>query len=417
MANNSNPLEIAQSQFDEAASFLELEPAVSEFLRWPMREFRFTIPVKMDDGHTKTFHGYRIQYNNARGPTIGGIRWHPDESLNLGRAMSAWMTWRTALADLPLGGAGGGVIADPKKMSDGEKERLARGWMRAMAAEMGEKRDVATPDVYTTPQVMAWMMDEYETIARGSHPGATAGKPLALAGSQGRNDATARGGVLLVREACKALGLEPKETTFAIQGCGNAGQYVALLHPEILGGGKLVAVSDTSGGVHNAAGLDPRALIEHKMKTGKISGFPGANPISNEDLVELEVDVLYPAAMENVITDRNADQIKAKILCELADGPTTPEADRILHVKGVHVIPDILANAGGVIASYFELVQGSYNYYWALDGINQQLDRKMSDAYRAVHKMSKDRKLSPRLAAYVVAVSRVAEAVKLRGWV
>ena len=417
MANNSNPLEIAQSQFDEAASFLDLEPALSEFLRWPMREFRFTIPVKMDDGHTKTFHGYRIQYNNARGPTIGGIRWHPDESLNLGRAMSAWMTWRTALADLPLGGAGGGVIADPKKMSDGEKERLARGWMRAMASEMGEKRDVATPDVYTTPQVMAWMMDEYETIARGSHPGATAGKPLALAGSQGRNDATARGGVLLVREACKALGLEPKETTFAIQGCGNAGQYVALLHPEILGGGKLVAVSDTSGGVHNAAGLDPRALIEHKMKTGKISGFPGANPISNEDLVELEVDVLYPAAMENVITDRNADQIKAKILCELADGPTTPEADRILHVKGVHVIPDILANAGGVIASYFELVQGSYNYYWALDGINQQLDRKMSDAYRAVHKMSKDRKLSPRLAAYVVAVSRVAEAVKLRGWV
>ena len=417
MANTSNPLEIAKSQFDEAASFLGLEPALSEFLRWPMREFRFTIPVKMDDGRTKTFHGYRIQYNNARGPTIGGIRWHPDESLNLGRAMSAWMTWRTALADLPLGGAGGGVIADPKKMSDGEKERLARGWMRAMASEMGEKRDVATPDVYTTPQVMAWMMDEYETIARGSHPGATAGKPLALAGSQGRNDATARGGVLLVREACKALGLEPKETTFAIQGCGNAGQYVALLHPEILGGGKLVAVSDTSGGVHNAAGLDPRALIEHKMKTGKISGFPGANPISNEDLVELEVDVLYPAAMENVITDRNADQIKAKILCELADGPTTPEADRILHVKGVHVIPDILANAGGVIASYFELVQGSYNYYWALDGINQQLDRKMSDAYRAVHKMSKDRKLSPRLAAYVVAVSRVAEAVKLRGWV
>lgn len=416
MANSSNPLETAQSQLDEAASFLDLEPALSEFLRWPMREFRFTIPVKMDDGLTKIFHGYRIQHNSARGPTIGGLRWHPDENLNLGRAMSAWMTWRTALADLPLGGASGGIIADSKAMSDGEKERLARGWMRAMAAEMGEKRDIAAPDVYTTPQVMAWMMDEYEAIAQSSHPGATAGKPLALAGSQGRNDATSRGGVLLVLEACKALGLEPKKTTFAVQGCGNAGQFAALLHPEILGG-KLVAISDTSGGVYSATGIDPKAVIAHKMKTGRISGFPGANPISNEDLLELDVDVLYPAAMEHVITERNADRVKAKILCELADGPTTPEADKILHVRGVNVIPDILANAGGVIAGYFELVQGTYNYYWALDGINQQLDRKMSDAYRAVHKMHKDKKLPTRLAAYVVAVSRVAEAVKLRGWV
>jgi glutamate dehydrogenase (NAD(P)+) len=417
MANNSNPMEIAQSQFDEAASFLGLDPALSEFLRWPMREFRFTIPVKMDDGRTKTFQGYRIRYNHARGPTIGGIRWHPDENLNLGRAMAAWMTWRTALADLPLGGAGGGVIADSKKLSDGEKERLARGWMRAMAGELGEKHDIAAPDVYTTPQVMAWMMDEYEAITRRAHPGVATDKPLALGGSRGRNDATARGGVLLAREACKAFGLGPKETTFAVQGFGNAGQFAALLHSEILDGGKLVAVSDTSGGVHKASGLDPKSLIEHKMKTGKIAGFPNANPISNEDLLELEVDVLYPAAMENVITERNADRIKAKILCELADGPTTPEADKILHVKGVHVIPDILANAGGVIAGYFELVQGTYNYYWALEGIHEQLDRKMTDAYRAVHKMHKDQKLPTRLAAYVVAVSRVAEAVKLRGWV
>ncbi len=417
MANTPNPHEAAQAQFDEAASFLGLDPSLSEFLRWPMREHRFTIPVKMDDGRTRTFHAYRIQHNRARGPCIGGIRWHPDDSLDLGRALAAWMTWRTALADLPLGGASGGVMVDPKKLTDGEKERLARGWMRVMFREMGADRDVVTPDVYTTPQVMAWMLDEYEALSGRAHPGVATGKPAALAGSPGRGDATARGGVLMALEACKSLGLAPAETTYAIQGFGNAGQYAARLHAEILGGGKLVAVSDTSGGIFKAGGLDLKAVLDHKLKTGKVSGFAGAAPISNEDLLELDVDVLYPAALENVITEKNADQLKAKIVCELADGPTAPEADKILHVKGVHVIPDILASAGGVTVSYFELAQGTCNGLWSAEEAHSRLARKMIEAYRAALKMHHEKKVPLRMGAYLVAVSRVAEAVKLRGWV
>ncbi len=417
MRSNVNPFQVAQSQFDEAASFLGLDPALAEYMRWPMREFAFTIPVRMDDGQTKTFHGYRIQYNDARGPCSGGLRWHPDESPDTGRAAAAWMTWRTALMDIPLGGASGGLICDAKKLSDTEKERLARGWMRAMARELGEHRDVLTPDIYTTPQIMAWMMDEFEAITGRSRPAVIAGKPLVLGGSQGRADATARGGVLVVREACKALGIDPRECSYAIQGFGNAGQNAALLHPEILGGGRLVAVSDTSGGVCSSSGIDPKALVAYKNKTGKVAGFPNTRPISNEDLLELEVDVLYPAALENVITEANADQVKAKISCELSDGPTTPGADTVLHVKGVHVIPDFLANAGGVTVSYFEQVQGTYNYFWPLEEIHRQLDARMTKTYHDVYRVHKEKNVPMRLAAYLVAVSRVAEAVKLRGWV
>lgn len=416
MNEKMNPFAMAQAQFDEAAEILGLEPALCELLRWPQREYQFTIPLKMDDGSTQIFRGYRVQYNDARGPNKGGIRWHPDETIDTVRALAAWMTWKCAVVDIPLGGGKGGVTCNPKKLSEGEKERLARGWMRVMARELGEHRDVPAPDVYTTPQIMAWMMDEYEVITGRSHPAVITGKPLALGGSQGRNDATARGGVYAVREACKVLGVNP-HGTFAIQGFGNAGQYAALLHPEILGGGKLVAVSDTSGGIYNSTGIEPKAIVDYKLKTGQISGFPGTKPIGNDDLLELEVDVLYPAALENVITENNADRIRAKISCELSNGPTTPEADKILHVRGTHVIPDFLANAGGVTVSYFEQVQGTYNYYWSLEDVYRQLDRKMTDAYHAVYKMHKDKKVHMRLAAYLVAVSRVAEAVKLRGWV
>lgn len=416
MNNKMNLFAMAQEQFDEAAEILGLEPALREILRWPQREYKFTIPLKMDDGSVQVLHGYRVQYNDARGPNKGGIRWHPDETLDTVRALAAWMTWKCAVVDIPLGGSKGGVTCNPKKLSETEKERLARGWMRVMARELGEHRDVPAPDVYTTPQIMAWMMDEYEVITGRSHPAVITGKPLALGGSQGRNDATARGGAYAVREACKALGVNPRGT-FAIQGFGNAGQYAALLHPEILGGGKLVAVSDTSGGVYNSNGIDPKAIVDYKLKTGQVAGFPNTKPIGNDDLLELEVDVLYPAALENVITENNADRIRAKISCELANGPTTPDADRILHVKGVHVIPDFLANAGGVTVSYFEQVQGTYNYYWSLEDVHRQLDRKMTDAYHAVYKMHEDKKVHMRLAAYLVAVSRVAEAVKLRGWV
>jgi len=416
MSEQLNPFAIAQAQFDEAAELLGLEPALRELLRWPRREYKFTIPVKMDDGTTKVFHGYRVQYNDARGPNKGGIRWHPDETFDTVRALSAWMTWKCSVVDIPLGGGKGGVTCDPKKLSDGEKERLARGWMRVMARELGEHRDVPAPDVYTTPQIMAWMMDEFEVITGRSHPAVITGKPLALGGSKGRGDATARGGVFCVREACRALNIDPKGT-FAIQGFGNAGQFAALLHPEILGGGKLVAVSDTSGGVYNPNGMDPKAIVEHKLKTGKVSGFAGSKPITNQDLLELPVNVLYPSALENVITQQNADRIKAKIICELANGPTTPDADKVLHLNGAHVIPDFLANAGGVTVSYFEQVQGTYNYYWGLEEVYRQLDVKMTKAYHDVLNMSRQRNVHMRLAAYLVSVQRVAEAVKLRGWV
>ncbi len=411
-----NPFKIAQAQFDEAAEILGLEPAMREILRWPRREYKFTIPVKMDDGTTKVFHGYRVQYNDARGPTKGGLRWHPDETIDTVRALAAWMTWKTSVVDIPLGGGKGGVTCNPKELSDGEKQRLARGWMRVIASELGEHRDSPAPDVYTTPQIMAWMMDEFEVIAGRNHPAVITGKPIPLGGSQGRGDATARGGIYTVREACKILDIDPKGT-YAVQGFGNAGQFAALLHQEILGGGKLIAVSDSRGGIYVEGGMDPEAIVKHKLDTGKVGDFPGSKPITNEELLELDVDILYPAALENVITEKNAANIKCKISCEMANGPTTPEADVILHEKGIHVIPDFLANAGGVTVSYFEQVQGTYNYYWTLADVHKQLDAKITKAYHDVYEMHKEKNVHMRTAAYLVAVARVAEAVKLRGWV
>jgi glutamate dehydrogenase (NAD(P)+) len=412
-----NPFAIAQQQLDEAAKRLGLDAATHELLRWPMREYHFTLPVKMDNGVTRIFKGYRVQYNNARGPTKGGIRWHPEETIDTVRALAAWMTWKTAVVDIPLGGGKGGIVCNPKEMSNGEKERLARSYIRAVGRELGVHRDVPAPDVYTTPQIMAWMMDEYETIMGHSHPAVITGKPLPVGGSQGRGDATARGGVYIVREAAKAMNINVKNSSYAIQGFGNAGQFAATLHPEILGGGRLLAATDSRGGVFNRDGLDPNALVKHKLESGALTGFPGAKPISNDEILELECDVLYPAALEGVITAKNAGNIKAKIMCELANGPTTPEADKILFEKGVYVLPDFLANAGGVTVSYFEQVQNTYNYYWSLADVHQQLDRKMTDAYKSVYEMSKKTKVHNRLNAYMVAVARVAEACKIRGWV
>ncbi len=412
-----NPFKIAQSQLDEAARLLGLDAATHELLRWPMREFRFTLPVKMDSGQTKVFHGYRVQYNHARGPNKGGLRWHPDETIDTVRALAAWMTWKTSVVDIPLGGGKGGVTCNPKEMSDGEKERLARAYIRAVGRELGVHRDVPAPDVYTTPQIMAWMMDEFEAIMGESHPGVITGKPIALGGSQGRGDATARGGCIIVREACKVRGIDPAKATYAIQGFGNAGQFAATLHREMLCGGKLVAVSDSSGGVTSPDGIDPQKLVHHKLETGRVSDFPGTQPISNAALLELPVDILYPSALENMITDANAGRIKAKIVCELANGPTTPEADVILHKNNIFVLPDFLANAGGVTVSYFEQVQNTYNYYWTLDDVYRQLDHKMTHAFAAVNKMRDQAKVHMRAAAYMVAVKRVAEACKLRGWV
>ncbi len=412
-----NPFKIAQAQLAEAAEKLNLDDATHDFLRWPQREFRVTIPVKMDDGSTKVFHGYRVQYNSSRGPTKGGLRWHPDETIDTVRALAAWMTWKTAVVDIPLGGGKGGVTCNPKELSATEQERLARGYIRAVGNHLGVHKDCPAPDVYTTPQIMAWMMDEYENMVKVSHPGMITGKPLPLGGSEGRHDATARGGVYTVREACKKFNLDPATATYAVQGFGNAGQYGATLHKEILGGGKLIAVSDSRGGVINKDGIDPHDIVKYKLETGAVKDYPGSEPISNEDLLELDVDILYPSALENVITDQNADKIKAKISCELANGPTTPEADVILHKNGCHVIPDFLANAGGVTVSYFEQVQNTYNYYWTLDDVYKQLDEKMTKAYHAVYDMYKEHDVHMRLAAYMVSIQRVAEACKLRGWI
>jgi glutamate dehydrogenase (NAD(P)+) len=411
-----NPFKIAQKQLDAAAATLGLDDATHQLLRWPQRELHVAFPVHMDDGSIRIFHGYRVQYNGARGPTKGGLRWHPDETIDTVRALSAWMTWKCAVVDLPLGGGKGGVTCNPKELSAGEKERLARAYIRAVGRFLSETNDVPAPDVYTTPEIMAWMMDEYETIVGQHSPGVITGKPLALGGSAGRGDATARGGIYVTREAAARLAMDLKGKPMAIQGFGNAGQHAALLGTELLGM-KLVAASDSQGGVHSARGLDAKALVDYKQRTGSLAGFPGAESISNEKLLELDVTVLFPAALENAITDANAKAVKAKIICELANGPTTPEADAVLYRNGVFVIPDFLANAGGVTVSYFEQVQNAYNYYWNLDLVYSRLDEKMTKAFHDVYTMHERHKVNMRDAAYLVSVSRVAEACKLRGWV
>ena len=411
-----NPFKIAQNQLDAAAERLGLDAATHELLSWPQREFLATIPVQMDDGKIKIFHGYRIQYNYARGPAKGGLRWHPDETIDTVRALAAWMTWKTAVVDIPLGGGKGGVTCNPKEMSDGEKQRLARGYIRAVASMLSVTKDVPAPDVYTTPQIMAWMMDEYETIVQTHHPGVITGKPIPLGGSEGRVDATARGGVYVTREASKVLGIDLKDKTMAIQGFGNAGQYAALLGEEILGL-RLVAASDSKGGIYNEKGLDPKKVVDHKLRTGSLQGYPGADAITNENLLELNVTVLFPSALENVITAANAGKVRCKISCELANGPTTPEADEILRQNNVFVLPDFLANAGGVTVSYFEQVQNTYNFYWPLDEVQKRLDEKMTRAFHGVYQMYSKEKVNMRQAAYLVSVARVAEACKLRGWV
>ncbi len=415
MSSENNVFNAMLQEFAGAARLLGLDEGLWKILTHPKRQIIVSCPVVMDNGKIEVFTGYRVQYNITLGPAKGGIRFHPDVSLDEVKALAAWMTWKCAVLDIPLGGAMGGVTCNPKELSDNEKERLARAYIRAFAREFGVHRDTPAPDVYTTPQIMAWMLDEYETMMGESRPCTITGKPLALGGSPGRADAAARGGVYAVREAVRALGLDMRSGRYAIQGFGNAGQYAATLHQQILGG-TLLAVSDSTGGIHHPDGLDPAAVVRHKQETGRVSDFPGAKPVSNEQVLELNVDVLYPCALENVITEDNAARIKAKIVCELASGPTTPAADQILYDRGVYVIPDLLANAGGITVSYFEQVQNTYNYYWSLAAIHAELDRRTSEAYHAVRQMAQRTRVHNRLAAHMVAVSRVAEACKLRGW-
>ncbi len=416
LETSPNPFEIAQQQLDEAAELLELDTALHHLLRWPLRELHVTLPVRMDDGSTKIFHGFRVQYNDARGPTKGGIRFHPDETIDTVRALAAWMTWKCAVVDIPLGGGKGGVICNPKEMSDRELELLSRAYIRQVGRIIGLEKDVPAPDVYTTPQIMAWMADEYAFMKGYNEFGVITGKPLALGGSAGRGDATARGGIFCLREAGQVLDMELKDATTAIQGFGNAGSFAHKLGVEILGL-KVVAVSDSQGGIYSKDGLDYSDILAHKQNTGSVVNFPGTKSITNDELLELDVTISIPSALESVITDRNAANMPAKIIVELANGPTTPEADKILFDAGTYVIPDFLCNAGGVTVSYFEMVQNAYDYYWTEELVHERLDEKMTAAFHAVHDVAQVYKVHNRLAAYLVAINRVAEAVKLRGWV
>ena len=412
-----NPFRAAQRQLDEAAAILNLDDATHQMLRWPLRELHVTLPVRMDDGSTQVFRGFRVQYNDARGATKGGLRFHPDETIDTVRALAAWMTWKTAVVDIPLGGGKGGVVCNPKELSPTELERLSRAYIRQVGRVLGPEKDVPAPDVYTTPQVMAWMADEFSFMQGNNQFGVITGKPLSLGGSAGRGDATARGGILTARAAASALGLDLVGATAAIQGYGNAGSFAHQLAEELLGM-TVVAVSEDVGGIYSRRGLRYNDVATHRRRAGNVTACPRTDTLSNAELLALDVDVLIPAAIENVITAAtNAGDIKAKIVAELANGPTTPNADAILHEKGVYVIPDFLCNAGGVVVSYFEMVQNAYGYYWPREMIHERLDKEMTAAFRAVHKAAQDHRVHNRMGAYLVAVARVADAMQMRGWV
>jgi len=415
MPESLDPFDIALQQLKKAADVMKLDKQAYELLSQPQAILQVSIPVKMDNGETKVFTGFRVRYNTARGPAKGGIRFHPQETLSTVKALSAWMTWKTAMLNLPLGGSKGGIICDTKKMSKGELERLSRGYIRAVADFIGPEVDIPAPDVYTTPQIMAWMMDEYEKIVRHSAPGVITGKPLENWGSLGRGDATARGGMYVLREAAKSIGLDLSKATIAVQGFGNAGEYAVKLAKELFKS-KVVAVSDTKGAIYSENGIDYSKLLEHKQKTGSVVNFPGSKNITNEELLELNVDVLIPAAIEEQLTAKNADKVKAKIILELANGPSTPQADEIFEKKKILMLPDFLSNAGGVTVSYFEWVQNNTGDYWTEEQVYRKLDERMTEATKAVLDTAKKYGVYTRTAAYIVAVKRVADAAKSRGW-
>ncbi|MGI0129745.1 MAG: Glu/Leu/Phe/Val family dehydrogenase [Thermoplasmata archaeon] len=416
MANTStiNPFETAKQQVDIVADLIGIDAGVRDVLKHPKRELTVNFPVRMDDSSYKVYTGYRVQYNMARGPTKGGIRYHPQVTLDEVRALAAWMTWKCAVVNIPYGGAKGGVVCDPKHLSRGELERLTRRYASEIAPIIGPEMDIPAPDVYTDSQTMAWIMDTYSMLKGYSVPGVVTGKPISLGGSEGRGEATGRGCAYVIREAAKDLGLKVKGASVAIQGFGNAGSVTGnILYDEQ--GAKIVAVSDSKGGIWKADGFNPHAVEEHKQKTGSVVGFPGAKSISNDELLETKADILVPAALENQITKKNADKIEAKIVAEAANGPTLPEADTILFQKKVTVLPDVLANAGGVTVSYFEWAQDIQGYYWGLDEVNQRLERTMVRSYGDVHKVATERKVHNRTAAYILAIQRVVDAIKIRG--
>ncbi len=411
-----NPFEIVKRQIQTSADILKLNPDEVEILKNPLREIHVSLPVRMDDGSVKVFKAFRVQYNDARGPGKGGLRFHPQETIDTVRALASWMTWKTALLDLPLGGAKGGIVCNPKEMSCGELERLSRAYVRSIYPFIGPDKDVPAPDVYTNPQIMTWMADEYSVISGKPQFGVITGKPLCIGGSPGRGDATARGGMYTIREAAKEKGIDLSKATVAIQGYGNAGYHAARLCRDLFGA-KIVAACDSQGSVYSECGIDPDEAYDCKCQTSSVCNLPGVECICGDDILELDVDILIPAAMENVITGHNAGKVKAKIVAELANGPTTPEADDILYANGVHVIPDFLCNAGGVTVSYFEMVQNFYMYRWEEADVHEKLDKRISAAYWSVLAASKKYQVNMRQAAYVVSLKTVLEAMKIRGWI
>src|SRR5262245_1952703 len=413
VAEELNPFVIAQRQFDNAAEHLKLDPSLRAILRTPKRQLIVSIPTRMDDGTYRVFEGYRVQHSIARGPAKGGIRYHPNVTLDEVKALASWMTWKCATVGIPYGGGKGGVVCDPKKMSQGELGRMTRRYAAEISIIIGPEEDIPAPDVYTNAQTMAWIMDTFSMTRGTTALGVVTGKPLAVGGSAGRNEATARGCLFVGREALKMKGMGLRGARVVVQGYGNAGSIAAsLLHAE---GAVVLAVSDSRGGAHNPKGLDPDAVMKHKERTGSVVGYPEASPVGNDEILEIECDLLIPAALENQITAENAGRIKAKVVAEAANGPTTPAADEILHQNGVFVLPDILANAGGVTVSYFEWVQSLQSFFWREEEVNAKLNEIMTRAFYEVYETAKTHNVQMRGAAYVLAVSRVAEATRLRG--
>jgi glutamate dehydrogenase/leucine dehydrogenase len=408
-----NPFENSLEQLRIAAEYLKLDEGIHQILAHPKRELTVSLPVKMDSGKIKVFTGYRVQYNDARGPFKGGIRYHPGVTLDEVKALAAWMTWKTSVVDIPLGGGKGGIVCDPKNMSQGELERMTRRFAAAISPIIGPYKDIPAPDVYTNGQTMAWIMDTYSFIQGVASPGVITGKPISLGGSLGRDKATGRGAVFCTVEAAEVKKLDLKKATFAVEGFGNAGAFYSQILQTY--GSKLMAASDSKGAIMSKNGMDADKLIAHKEKTGSVVGFPGSQPISGKELLQMDVDILSPAALENTILPDIAKGIKAKIITECANGPTTPQADKILDANGVFLVPDILANAGGVIVSYFEWVQNLQRYEWTEAEVNSKLERQITSAFKAVHEASLKHNTSMRTGAMIVAVGRVADAVKALG--
>jgi glutamate dehydrogenase/leucine dehydrogenase len=409
-----NPFQVALKQLEEAAKILNLDKGMFDVLSHPKRVLTVSIPVKMDDGSMRVFTGYRSQHNDARGPYKGGIRYHPDVTIDEVKALSMWMTWKCAIADIPYGGGKGGIICNPKEMSENELERMTRRFAYMISDIIGPHTDIPAPDVYTGGKEMAWIMDTYSAL-KGNfvQPELITGKPIPIGGSLGRNEATGRGLAYTVREAAKELGINMKESTIVVQGFGNAGQFSSKLVQDQ--GGKVIAASDTQGAIINSEGISADALMKHKKETGSVVGFDGSRSISNEELLQTECTILIPAALENQITKNNAGKIKAKIIAEAANGPTTPEADEVLYKNGILVIPDILANGGGVTVSYFEWLQNLRRDYWTEDEVNNRLDKNITKSFHDVYDAHKKYNVDMRKAATLLAINRVAEATKIRG--